>query len=266
MKDSTEQENVTALPAAFDTVRMPLRAVALPAEQVVHLWHLDLAQLAGALQHALAGDSHAEDERNGRKAVAGDLTAGQLRFARRFYLRLLIGAYLDLPGKSVEILRSHRGKPALDYSVHQSPLHFSMAKSGDQLLIGIAVTDHLGVDLEPLDRQAHSAMRVARRYFSAAEAEALAGLPAARLDRAFLRVWACKEAVVKASGQGIANQLCRFSVETDPLRAPAVLQIDGDEPGAWSLALVKPAEHLLGAVALRQPGLEIVCHRLLPTA
>ena len=135
--------------------------------------------------------------------------------ARRFYLRLLLGAYLGLPGKEVKINRKNRGKPVLDISVHPEEIHFSMAKSEDRLLVGISASSHIGVDLEPATRQACNALGVAQRYFSPAEATALAELDPEFLQPAFLRVWACKEAVVKASGMGIANQFARFTVDTD---------------------------------------------------
>ena len=68
---------------------MPFARLALPGEKELHLWYLHLGQLGGALQHALAGDTPA----------TGEVKPGarQLRFARRFYLRLLLGAYLAYP-------------------------------------------------------------------------------------------------------------------------------------------------------------------------
>lgn len=236
---------------------MPVHEMSLPADQEVHLWYLDLGILGGSLQHALAGE-----------APSGEtvrMSVGQLRFARRFYLRLLLGAYLGLPGKDVIINRSNRGKPVLDTSVHDSSLKFSMAKSENRLLIGIAAERHLGVDLEPVWRKARNPLRLAQRYFSPAEFSALQGLDSKRLDEAFLRAWACNEAVVKASGLGIANQLCRFTLQMDPDLPPAVLAIDDDDAGNWSLSLVRPCAGFVGAVAARQPSIEVACYQLLPS-
>jgi 4'-phosphopantetheinyl transferase len=91
-------------------------------------------------------------------------------------------------------------------------------------------------------------------------------LEPAELDAAFLRAWACKEAVVKASGQGIANQLSRFTVEIDPARPARVLEYDGDLAEAWSLALLRPEEDFLGAIAARSARLDVNSFRLLPAA
>jgi len=245
-------------PADFAPYHMPLDRLDLPAEGEIHLWFLDLGTLALSLRGALDGHAGA--------GSPAPFTVGQLRFARRFYLRLLLGAYLDLPGKSIHINRSVRGKPVLDAAEHRESLHFSMAKSEDRLLLGFATSCHVGVDLEPWGRRTRNALGLARRYFSVEESTALAALAPSERHAAFLRTWACKEAVVKASGEGIANQLCRFTVETDADRPARVLDFDGEVAADWSLALLRPEARFLGAVAARSPGLQMSSRRLLPPA
>jgi 4'-phosphopantetheinyl transferase len=240
--------------ADFAQRALPLHRLAPPARDEVHVWHLDLGRLSASLQAALDRDA----PQSGRLR----LTPGQLRFTRRFYLRLLLGAYLEVPGKSVRLVRNPRGKPVLDASAHPEPLHFSMAKSADRLLIGFSSTHPVGVDLEPSERRARNAAGVAARYFSAAESQRLAALEPAALEAAFLRTWACKEAVVKASGLGIANQLCRFSVETDLARPPAVLEFDGAPTDDWSLAVLQPEQRFIGAVAVHGPIARLEARRL----
>jgi len=154
----------------------------------------------------------------------------------------------------------------LDAREHDSQLKFSMAKSENRLLIGISASRHIGVDLEPRWRKARDPLRLAQRYFSAAEFSALQRVPAARLDEAFLRAWACNEAVVKASGLGIANQLSRFTVQMDPDLPPALLDIENDQAGDWSLTLVRPSTNFIGAVATRQPLDQVSCFQLLAAA
>jgi 4'-phosphopantetheinyl transferase len=245
---------VSADPRSFADHRMPVQKLSLPLPDEVHVWYLDLEKLALSLRGALGDPQNA----------AAPFSAGQLRFARRFYLRLLLGAYLGLPGKSVKLNRKNRGKPVLDAAVHPTRLNFSMAKSENCLLIGFSSSSYLGVDLEPAWRKARNAMGVARRYFSPAESAALESMDPPERDAAFLRAWACKEAVVKASGLGIANQLCRFTVEMSLARPPAVLDFDGDDAADWSLALVQPEMNFLGAVAAHQGSMQLQGYRLLP--
>ena len=257
MITEADKRLIAAAPADFQARQTPLGRLDMPEPYEIHVWYLDLGILARSLRIALDG----HDDGSG----SSSFTSGQLRFARRFFLRLLIGAYLGIPGKSVRINRSDRGKPVLDASSHAEALHFSMAKSGDRLLAGFSSTHHLGVDLEPADRSAHDALGVARRYFSGTEAASLSALSGAELDTAFLRTWACKEAVVKASGEGIANQLCRFTVETDPEKQPEVLEFDGAKDSSWFLALLRPEEAFLGAVAIPDGKRDIRAYRLLPS-
>lgn len=244
-------------PDSFVSHSVPLHALRLPDDEGVHVWYLDLGRLGAALRQALPGAGTTDDHHPG---------AHELRFARRFYLRLLLGAYLGIAGKDVVLVRSPRGKPTLDRAAHPAGLQFSMAKSGDRALVGICVHSPIGVDLEPAGRAPRDALRLARRYFHPLEADDLAALPSGEHDAAFLRAWACKEAVVKASGQGIANQLCRFRIEIDPARPAAVHAIDGDAAAEWALALVRPDEGFVGAIALRRPQLALSCFRLLPAA
>jgi len=243
-------------PEAFVVRHVPLHQLPLPAEHEIHLWYLHLGLLGGTLQHALARE----------KTTPGttQLNLEQLRFTRRFYLRLLLGAYLGIPGKEVVINRSNRGKPVLDGSVHDSPLKFSMAKSLNRVLIGISSIHPVGVDLEPADRKSKNPMRLVKRFFSPAESRQLEALKPERLDETFLRAWALNEAVVKASGLGIANQLSRFTVEMDSRLPPALLDIENDDAAKWSLALVRPSDGFIGAVASRQVRLDFSCFQLLP--
>ena len=243
-------------PKDFEHCRMPLELLGMPASGEIHAWFFRLTELARSLRGALDGHVGTDDE--------APFTPGQLRFARRFFLRLLLGAYLGIPGKSVRINRSNRGKPMLDAAAHRADLHFSVAKSHDCLLIGVATGVHIGVDLEPAGRRTHNPLGVARRYFSAAESEALAALDPGRLNAAFLRTWACKEAVVKASGQGIANELCRFSVETDLARPAAVVASENEPSEQWTLAVLWPEREFLGAVACPSPDMTVRASRLLP--
>jgi 4'-phosphopantetheinyl transferase len=258
MNSDGHQPWAVAGPADFEPRTIPLRDLRLPEAREIHVWYLDLSELAMFLQAAL--DGHEDG------TGAASFTPGQLMFARRFFLRLLLGCYLGLPGKAVHINRSERGKPVLDATHHDQQLHFSMAKSDDRLLIGISAAHYLGVDLEPARRRARNSLGVASRYFSEAEASALSAMGPHEREHAFLRTWACKEAVVKASGEGIANQLCRFTVETRPDRPAAVLDFEGEPAAAWSLALIVPDPEYVGAIAMRDNRAAIRTYRLLPAA
>jgi len=256
MEPGVKEQAYWIEPGAFMPRVMPLPVMQLPGVDEVHLWYLDLGKLALTLSQAFSAETIAAPPK---------LSLGQQRFARRFYLRLLLGAYMGLPGKDVIIKRSRRGKPSLDSTVHASPLQFSMAKSDDRVLVGITRELPVGVDLEPAKRTARNSLRLARRYFSSAEAKALQELPESQQNAAFLRAWACKEAVVKSYGEGIANQLCRFTVEMQLELPPAMLDFDSEGSEDWSLAVVRPDADYIGAFAAHRAQLTPYCFQLLAT-
>ena len=257
MPDSVDAKGGRAwvTPSEFAPRQLPLGSLAPPVSPSVHLWYLDLGRLWRPLSSALGqGDDVAPQ--------AGDLTARQLRLARRFYLRVLLGAYLGLPGKEVALIRKGRGKPVLDESRHGADLHFSLAKSGGRLLIGISGSAEVGVDLELEHRKPRDATVLAARFFTSAEAGAISEADASLRDAAFMRTWACKEAVAKASGHGIANRFCRFSVNAGASGPPCVVE-DQDLPAQdWRLALTVPERGYIAAVAVQQPSLRLEGYRI----
>ena len=95
---------------------LPLGALELPPAGTVHLWFLDLRKLSSPL--GLVENNPDYPSLNPRHE----------RTIRRFYLRLLLGAYLGLPGKDVMILRKVNGKPVLDFTIHRQIGFSKLAK------------------------------------------------------------------------------------------------------------------------------------------
>jgi 4'-phosphopantetheinyl transferase len=239
------------VPGDFEPCALPLRQLCLPPAGTVHLWFFDLGKLGNPLQ---------PDSRQ----LSAPLSPRQQRTLRRFYLRLLLGAYLGVPGKEIAISRQVRGKPVLKGFGDRERLDFSITSSDGCGLVAVAAAGLVGVDLEMAGRAVGDPVGLARRYFSPAEAAALAATEPGRLNQAFLHTWACKEALVKAAGHGIANQLDRFTVSCVPDAPATVLAMQDDDPEAWRLAMVKPSEQHIGAVALRSASLELEPFQLVP--
>lgn len=249
-EDKTADDNKPWVTAAeFVSQRLPLGQRLVPVVPAVHLWYFNL----GALWQTLA--SAIGDESATGPVEEVEMTMAQLRFARRFYLRMLLGAYLGVPGKDVALVRGFRGKPVLNTEVHGLGLHFSLAKSGNRLLIGISGESEIGVDLEVKDRKPKNALRLASRFFTSKESQAVRELDVERRDAEFMRIWSCKEAVAKASGHGIANRFCRFTVQASENSIPRVIEDPDLPPESWRLALVMPEDGYLAAVAARQSDL-----------
>jgi len=99
------------------------------------------------VDRALRGRAALQDRP--RRRVALKIPRARLasqRTLRRFYLRLLLGAYLGVPGKEIAISRQVKGKPVLRGRARRR-LDFSMANSDGCCLIGICSDGLVGVDV-----------------------------------------------------------------------------------------------------------------------
>ncbi|MFC5578985.1 4'-phosphopantetheinyl transferase family protein [Lysobacter niabensis] len=157
---------------------------------------------------------------------------------------------LDVAPEALNLVREPRGRPRLEPP--QAGFDCSWSHSGDGLLIALGQGVELGVDCERL-RPRPRALDVAHRYFTAAEHEWLASFAAldAR-DRAFLRLWCAKEAVLKAHGHGLSFGLHKLRF----VESGAALVLAECDPGLgaahdWSLHEFEPAPGYVAALAWR---------------
>ena len=81
-------------------------------------------------------------------------------------------------------------------------------------------------------------------------------LPEADQQAAFLRLWSCKEAVLKSLGRGIDFGLDRVAFDMDAAGDAAGLRrLDGDPtPALWHIVRLRPTAGCVGALAWRGPA------------
>lgn len=160
----------------------------------------------------------------------------------------LLAAYIGCDIDAVRLEAGEFGRPRLADG-DTAGWHFNWSHSGDEALFAIARGIEPGVDLERL-RPRPRALMIAERYFSHQEAVALAALAPERRDAAFLQLWTAKEAVLKATGRGLAFGLHRLGIEHEEERL-ALRFLDGELPADWQLhRLVLDARHV-GSLAWR---------------
>jgi 4'-phosphopantetheinyl transferase len=81
-----------------------------------------------------------------------------------------------------------------------------MSRSAGRAVYAVSLGRDVGVDVEQI-RDLPGLTEVARRLFAASERELLAGSPESSRTRVFFRLWSRKEALAKAIGSGLFNQL-----------------------------------------------------------
>lgn len=154
----------------------------------------------------------------------------------RAMLRRTLESWTGVGAASIRFEYGRNGKPAM-----LGGPAFNVSHSENVLLIGIADRGRLGVDVEMLrpisDRDALAAANFAR-----AEVTALERVPPNEQDEAFLRIWTCKEAFIKAIGDGLAIPLSAFAVsptrESNALQSLDADSIEGAAPGDWHISLL----------------------------
>ena len=161
--------------------------------------------------------------------------------------RRWLGSQLDLPPDRVPLRRDVHGRPQMEGAFQHWDCNWS--HSGDGLLVALGDRVRVGIDLE-WPRPRARPLELARRFFSAPEADWLAGLEAAELQTAFLRLWCAKESVLKAHGQGLSFGLDKLTFEpaAEGMRLAACDPALGD-PQLWSLRELVPAPGYVGAMA-----------------
>ena len=164
-------------------------------------------------------------------------------------------------GQDANLVRPTEGRP--DASDRPPGWRLSLSHSGGMAGCAVSRGTAIGLDIEPLNRrpQWH---KVVKRWFTPEEQ---AWLLAENESEAFLKVWTLKEAWLKATGRGIANNL-------RTLRITPGFRLSGDRPDEhWQAALGQSANHLVavvyqsaeapegfmtpGQVDIRNPGAEI---------
>jgi len=162
---------------------------------------------------------------------------------RRGKLRELLAARLGCQPRDVPLNCNLFGKP----SVKGTDLRFNLSHSGRIAVYVFARDAEIGCDIE-WRRPEFASERVAERFFSARELEALRAMPRSRWVEAFFNCWTRKEAFIKALGFGFSYSLKAFDVSLAPGEPAALLR----GPLGWSLRSFEPLEGLQGAIALKQ--------------
>jgi len=212
----------------------------------IELWFAVLAAEEEAYARAtswLAPAEHARAARFGREWLRRRYVIG------RALLRGVLGRSLSLPPSAVPIVRGERGRPRLDGI---EGIDFNVSHTNDAALVGIARGPRIGVDIERADREVN-ADGLARKFLTPAERATLAPLGADERRARFLRYWTCKEAMSKATGDGISAPFRRIEVDL----GAALRLLAGPAPYApdrWRLHAVDARDGYFATLALWSPA------------
>lgn len=217
------------------------------APGAVHVWRAPLCldpSILDQLGHTLSSDEKARAERFRFSGHRDAFTA------TRGILRDILTRYVSISAAAIVFRYAPHGKPALA-PLHRSAIRFNVSHSGRLAVYAFTLGSEVGIDVESL-RPMPERDLIAERFFSASENETLRTLPLPVVDRAFFQCWTCKEAYIKATGEGLSLPLDGFDVAVAPGESPRLLRIRGSANDAqrWSLRGLNPGEGYMAAVAV----------------
>ncbi|CAG1006576.1 4'-phosphopantetheinyl transferase Sfp [Burkholderiales bacterium] len=216
-------------------------------ERDLAIWWCPLERADDEMPALWATLSPAEIERAGR---FGTDALRRRYVVGRSALRWTLAQALRVDAAAVPILRGPRGRPMLG---GDRALDFNVTHT-----LGVALIAHLdrpgwrvGVDIEGVDRSlAHDGL--ARKFLTDRERAVIAALDDDARRLAFLRHWTCKEAMSKATGEGLSAPFREIGIDTSGGLAVAEGR-DDYAPERWKLHPVGLGHGLIATAALWSP-------------
>jgi 4'-phosphopantetheinyl transferase len=221
------------------------------SENDVHVWGADLDLPASRIQQLVQTLSPDEQLRAERFYFERDR---KHFIAGRGLLRTILGRYLDLEPNQLQFSYGSRGKPALVNTGTGGTHCFNLSHSNGLALYAVTRNCNLGIDLEYI-RPMPKVEQLAKRFFSPGEYAVISSLPPDQQQEAFFKGWTCKEAYLKATGEGLIG-LEQVEVSLTPGEPAALVSIQGDSKVAsrWSVHELKPAPGYAAALAIEGHG------------
>jgi 4'-phosphopantetheinyl transferase len=220
----------------------------------VHLWFLDRAVPADARWMEVL------DVDEQKRALAFRTVVQREAFiAAHALVRTALSAYAGCPPAAWRFDIAPLGRPSVVDG--GTRLRFSLTHAGSHAAVAISADHDLGLDLEfvRLDRDP---LPLARRFFSASEAEWLTLLPDRDRPGAFTALWTVKEAVLKGRGCGLTEPLHSVTVEVDARGRPSRVHAPD---GPWTVRAWSPEPGLSAALAVAtDQGVTVTTFRAAP--
>ena len=176
----------------------------------------------------------------------------------RVILRRLLSIYTGIPSEVISFHYHTNGKPFMpaESGWNEQPnrrLEFNLSHSSNLALFAFSWDRRIGVDIERV-RLTPDIEGLARRVLSDEEYATFRLCPAAQKAQLLYRYWTCKEAVIKAAEQTIA-EVRRIVIPLEIDMAAGWMQVKSDTSvGTWALRELEPPPGYTAALAAESPA------------
>lgn len=134
---------------------------------------------------------------------------------RRAAYRRILSRFVGVRPEEIRYAENVYGKPALAPPFDKLGVSFNASHSQETALFAVSAGGRIGVDIEhkfPIAPEAG----LLRRVLTKKEREKFARLPEGDKPQEFCQIWARKEAIVKAEGQGLCFDVLDLEVGLAP--------------------------------------------------
>jgi len=170
-------------------------------------------------------------------------------------LRRALSAYVDVDPSGWKFSSNQHGRPEIAAPDMALPLRFNLTHTRGLVACVVTLELDCGIDAEQLTR-CGNLTGIAEKMFAAGELQVLKSLDGEAFQDRFFAYWTLREAYCKALGVGIANSskdYCFVEQDAGQWR----IRFDAGSNDAcrhWQLALMKPTEKHVMALAIRNVG------------
>lgn len=176
----------------------------------------------------------------------------QRRFvAAHAIVRRILARALERDPATLRFWAARHGKPRVD---PQEALYFNVSRREALVLVALSTAGDVGVDVERV-RALDDMDRIAEDVFTPAECRQLASGAGSERERRFFAAWTRKEAVIKATGEGLSAPLQEIEITASE---DASLRLRRVGPSGeltvraeWTLLDLAPAPGYAAALALQ---------------
>ena len=166
-------------------------------------------------------------------------------------LRAILASYLNIEPDRLQFDYTSNGKPFLIQKYRDKALQFNLAHSHELALYAFTVDRRIGVDVERIYSFAKSS-QLARRILSKQERAELYRSPQDEKLETLFRYWTCKEAYVKATGEGLTLPLEKIHLSLMQESKARMISINRSvrEASRWSLRELHPVPGFAAALVI----------------
>ena len=159
----------------------------------------------------------------------------------------------------IEFIYGLHGKPALKTNYADWALQFNLAHSKDLVVYAFRQNFPIGIDIEYV-REMPNEDAFAEQIFSSSESALIRSLAGEQKRKAFFTIWTCKEAFLKANGDGLTKPIDQTEISLGAGETPQLVSIGGDrgQVAGWRLETFQPAADYQAALALEGHNCKIV--------